>query len=147
MPPGGFKTENVQSLASVLGDTIYIHVLTQSEVLFLTLLFENNCIYLLMAGLGLCYRAGFSLVAVSREPCAGLSLHGFFCCGALARGRVGSVAAAPRFQSTGSRVVAQTRLLHSTWNLPGPGIESVSLASARRIFLSLSHQGSPLTLF
>ena len=57
MPPGGFKTENVQSLASVLGDTIYIHVLTQSEVLFLTLLFENNCIYLLMAMLGLCHCA------------------------------------------------------------------------------------------
>ena len=46
MLPEGFKTENVQSLASVLGGTIYIHALTQSEVLFLTLFFKNNFIYL-----------------------------------------------------------------------------------------------------
>ena len=37
---------------------------------------------------------------------------------------------------------AQAWLLHSVWDLPGPGIESGSLALAGE-FLPLSHKGSP----
>ena len=57
---------------------------------------------------------------------------------------VGGVVVHPGFLSTGSTVVA-----HDMWDLPGPGIESVSPALADGFFTTepLGNQGSPLIPF
>ena len=79
MPPGGFKTENVQSLASVLGGPIYIHALTQSEALFLTLksqVLVFKFIYLFLAALGLrCCMRAFSSCRAQASHCGGFSFQ------------------------------------------------------------------------
>ena len=77
-----------------------------------------------------CSEQGFlSGCSIQDFHCGGLS-----CCGAQALGMQASVAAARglnssvvlecRLGSCGSRA----QLLHSTWDLPGPGMDSVSLA-------------------
>ena len=87
---------------------------------------KNNYTYLFSAALGLRHHTGFALVAVSGaySPVQRAASHcsGFSCCGAQALGHVDS--------SCGT----QAQLLCGLWDLPGSGIESVSLALAGRFF-------------
>ena len=55
---------------------------------------------------------------------------------------VGSIVAAPRFESTGSIYGSRALLLHGVWDLPGPGIEPMSSALAGRFFTP-EPQGKP----
>ena len=86
---------------------------------------------------------GLSLVAVSRAcsslRCTGFSCHsgGFHGRAAQALGRQASVIAAPGLRSCG----ASTKLLHSMWNLLGPGIKPSSPGLAGR-FLSIGPPGT-----
>ena len=67
---------------------------------------------------------------------------GFSCCGAWDLGMQASVVAACRLSSCGARAW----LLHSMWDLPGPGIEPVSPALAGR-FLTTAPPGKSPNLF
>ena len=78
--------------------------------------------------------------------CSASHCGGFSCCGARARGHVGSVVAAPRLQSTGSGAVARGLSCSAAWgDFPGAGIEPVSRALAGRFFTTES-PGKPSAL-
>ena len=92
-----------------------------------------------MLGLHCCARA-FSLIAAS-GGCSSLGAQashrgGFSCCGAQALGTWASVVVARGLSSCDSQALerrlsscgARALLLHSMWDLPGPGIEPVSPA-------------------
>ena len=87
-----------------------------------------------MAALGLCCCAqAFSSCGERASHCGVFS-----CCGARAVGPWASVVVARGLSSCGSRALerrlsscgARASLLHSMWDLPGPGLEPVSPALA-----------------
>ena len=111
--------------------------------------FLNNFFYLFnFVAMGLCYcTRALSNYSKWRllSGCSAQSSHcsGFSCCRAPALGRMGSVVAAPRFQSTGS-IVEPHRLTSSEAH----GILPVKGSNPCRLHwqadsLLLSHQGSP----
>ena len=79
---------------------------------------------------------------------------GFSCCGAWALGTRASVVVAHRLRGCGLRALerrlsscgARAQLLHSMWDLPGPGLEPVSAALAGR-FLTTVPPGKPWSFF
>ena len=72
---------------------------------------------------------------------------GFSCCRALARGSKDFSSYSPRALEHGlSSCGTQAQLLWDMWDLPGPGIEPVSPASAGRFFTT-ELSGKPRTLF
>ena len=77
---------------------------------------------LLCAGFLQLRQAGATLRYGARASHCG----GFSCCGAQALGMWASVVVAHRLSSCGSRA----QLLHSMWDLPGPGIKPVTPALA-----------------
>ena len=97
-------------------------------------------------------RVGFSLVVASGGY-SWLWCSGFSCCGARALGAQASVVAVRGLSSCGSRALecrlsscgARTSLLHSMWDLPGPGLEPVSPALAGG-FLTTEPPGKSLFL-
>ena len=105
---------------------------------------------ILFAVPGLRCCAGFSLVAASRgcslAVCAGFSLQGFSC-GAQSLGHSGfrsctSWALEHRLSSCG----AQASLSQGMWDLPGSGIDLMSLALANR-FLTTEPPGKPWSAY
>ena len=96
---------------------------------------------------------GLSLVAGATLPCRARVSHcgGFSCCGARALGEQASVVMAHRPSSCGLRAPehklsscgARAQLLRGMWDLPGPGIRSVSPALAGR-FSTTVPPGKPL---
>ena len=83
-------------------------------------------------------------------PCGALASHhgGFPCCGARALGTWASAVVARGLSSCGLRTLelrlsscgALAYLLHRMWDLPGPGLEPVSLVLAGR-FLTTAPPG------
>ena len=79
---------------------------------------------------------------------------GFSCCGAQTLGARASVVAACRLSSCGSWALehrlsscgTRALLLHGMWDLPGPGIESMSPALAGE-FLTTAPPGKSLKMF
>ena len=94
-----------------------------------------------------------SLVAASRGY-SSLRCAGFSCCGARALGVQASVVAACGLSSCGSWALehrlsscgAWAQLLCGMWDLPGPGLEPMSLALAGG-FLTTAPLGRPSCLF
>ena len=110
------------------------------------LLFYFKFIYLFLFGcVGSLLHAGFlQLWRVGATlRCGTWASHcgGFFCCGAQALGVRASVVPACRLNSCGSQALehrlsscgAQAQLLHGMWDLPGPGLETVSPALTGRL--------------
>ena len=89
---------------------------------------------------------GLSLVAVSGGysllRCAGFSLGGLSCCRARALGVRAPVVAALRLSSCGARA----QLLRGMWDLPRPGLEPVSPASAGRFLTTAPPGKTPVLL-
>ena len=110
--------------------------------LFLILIFKNLFIYLFIFGCvgSLLLRTGFlQLWRVGATLCCGARAShcsGFSCCGVWALGMLASVVVARGLSSCGT----QAQLLCGMWDLPGPGIEPVSLALAGR-FLTTAPPG------
>ena len=130
--------------------TTWIQTVNSPEIYLLILKYIFKYLYLLIFGCagswllhGLCSSCGewmrLSSCAAQASSCGGSS-----CCGAQARGLTGfrscsSQALEPRLNSCG----AWGQLLHVLWDLPGPGIKSVSPALAGRFFTS-EPPGKPL---
>ena len=101
---------------------------------------------LLRAGFLQLWRAGATLCCSARASYCG----GFSCCEAQALGTRASVVVAHGLSSCSSRALehrvsscgAQAQLLHSMWDLPGPGFEPVSPALAGG-FLTTAPPGKP----
>ena len=107
----------------------------------LSLSLKDTSVYLFMAVLGLCCCPG----APPQPRRGGFSLPGFLCCGAGAAGRAGFRGCRSRAPGRRLGTVAHGQLLHSTWDLPGPGIEPMSVVLAGGFFIYT--QGKPLSLF
>ena len=132
---------------------VYIHTHTRNWIT-LDFLKINLCIYLFLAALGLRCCVELSLVAASGAAlrCGAWTSHcgGFSCCGAWALGARASVVAAHRLSSCGTRALecrlsscgAQAQLLCGMWDLPRPGLTSVSPALAGG-FLTTAPPGKP----
>ena len=127
---------------------------------FLFVLFINLFIYLFIFGCvgSLVPCAGFlQLQRAGATLCCGAQVShcgGFFCCGARALGAQASVAVARELSSCGlwalehrlSSCGARAQLLCSMWDLPGPGLEPMSLALAGG-FLTTAPPGKPDQLY
>ena len=88
-----------------------------------------QCLLLFGCAGSLLLRGVFSICSAWAFNCRGFSLQ------SMGSRHVSSVVAAPGLQSTGSVVLAQgLSCLRSTWDLPGPEIESKSLALADGFF-------------
>ena len=109
-------------------DPIFLEIALSSSF------FLNKFIYLFMAALGLrCCAWAFS--SCGEQGLLFIVVHGL-CSGAPALGARASVVVAHRLSSCGARV----QLLRCMWDLPGSGLEPLSLALAGR-FLSTAPPG------
>ena len=122
--------------------TVYSCQPCMKEFLFLFFYF------LLLAVLGLhCCPCAFSSCGEKGATlcCGARAYHcsGFSCCGAWALGARASVVVACGLSSCGARA----QLLHSTWDLPGPGIEPMSPALAGGFLTTASPGKSPRVSF
>ena len=112
---------------------------------FISFFFFKDLILFIFGCIGSSLLRGLSLVAKSGGysllRCAGFSLCGFSCCGALALDMWASVAVAHRLSSCGTRA----QLLRGMQDLPEPGIEPMSPALAGG-FLSTAPPGKSLVL-
>ena len=115
--------------------------------------FLNLFLFLAVLGLRCCVwaflqlqRAGATLRCSARASHCG----GFTCCGARALGAQASVAVARGISSCGSWALecrlsscdARAQLLCGMWDLPGPGLEPVSPASAGRFLTTVPPEKS-----
>ena len=118
--------------------------------------FKINYFILFLAVLGLrcCTQAFLWLQRAGATLCCGAQAShcsGFSCCRTWALGMWASVVVARGLSSCDlwalerrlSNCGAQAELLHSMWDLPGPGLEPVSPALAGR-FLTTAPPGKPL---
>ena len=97
---------------------------------------KNNCIYLFLAGLSLCYCTTFSLAAVCR-----LLAVGFLVAELGPKGAWASVVAAPGLWRTGSIVVAHGLSYSACGTFPGMEPMSPALAGG---FFTTEPPGKPL---